>query len=167
MIFIFCYKRTDVLFGLFSVVSKIQMLIGAIDSSSLHLTTEIFCSFQLNKEVLLTRVIIPLSYLEKIDEIGWETILRRLGIKKKNTGSDIYNKRYKANCVFHNEKTASLSFFQGSESFFFCFACQTAGSKFKFVSMVFAKNRTHAKGRTMAYRWFKKCFNIPLPWENR
>lgn len=109
----------------------------------------------------MNKVIIPQSYFEKIRQIGWVEVLKKLKIKNKEVRGG--SGTYKTRCVLHQEKKASLIF--ASESFFTCFGCGRAGDIFHFVSLVLAKDDSNPQRKTC--RWFKKCFNIPLPWEDR
>lgn len=103
---------------------------------------------------------IPRSYYEEVkDVVNWCEILSKLGIKFKRTGY-LGGGNYKCLCIFHKEKTASLTFLHSSSTFH-CFGCGESGDIFHFISQYLTGNKYNLP-RTC--RWLKKCFNIPLPW---
>ena len=104
---------------------------------------------------------ISVLYFKKIQmEVGWGEVLKILGIKtKRRSNPSSGTGDYITLCVFHKEKKASLHFFDNSGQYH-CYGCGRHGDIFDFVSQYAFKGN---KIRT--YCWFKKNFQIPLPWE--
>jgi len=108
---------------------------------------------------------IPPSYFRDLRTGGtaeWSQVLHKLGIRfwlTKRGGS-----RYRSKCVFHQEKTPSLLFnpFHGT---YHCFGCGESGDIFTFVAKVLNGDAYGKNKVARTCRWFKKCFDIPLPWE--
>jgi len=101
-------------------------------------------------------------YFEKIrNEVGWKDVLRILGIKIKKSRKS-YSFRtgnYIVLCPFHKERRASLHFFNNSGQYH-CYGCGAHGDVFDFVC-----EYAFARDKIRTYRWFRKNFSIPLPWE--
>ncbi len=103
----------------------------------------------------------PHSYFTRLnEEITWSQILRKCGIKfkKKRMNTELW-----MICMFHTEKTPSMSFSE-TRGLYHCFGCGESGDKFNFIVRLL-DTTTFYKDNVRAYRWFKKNFNIPLPWE--
>ncbi|XLQ20756.1 MAG: CHC2 zinc finger domain-containing protein [Candidatus Moraniibacteriota bacterium] len=47
---------------------------------------------------------------------------------------------------------------------FHCFGCGHSGDVFDFVHD-FLEHRCNGGDKVKTYKWFKKNYNIPLPWE--
>ncbi|MFA6184196.1 MAG: CHC2 zinc finger domain-containing protein [Parcubacteria group bacterium] len=107
---------------------------------------------------------IPRSYYDEVkNAIYWGEILPKLGIRLKKVNragltSRIWN--YRCKCIFHKEKTASLTFFDKTGTFH-CYGCGESGDIFYFISRYLTDNK---RSLPRVCRWLKKCFNIPLPW---
>ncbi|PLX26980.1 hypothetical protein C0583_05315 [Candidatus Parcubacteria bacterium] len=103
---------------------------------------------------------IPHSYFVEVkQELDWEDVLHKLGIKFHSTkkGGSIYE----AKCILHNENTPSLTF-NPYMCAFHCFGCGQSGDTFNFISYALT-GELYNYGRV--FRWLNKNFNIPLPWD--
>jgi DNA primase len=111
------------------------------------------------------RTITPSSYFAAVNaEVSWSAILQVCGIAVKKRKGKRYG-QYAALvtlCPLHQEKTPSMHFADHS-AHFKCYGCGDDGDKFTFVLKILNKPFHYEKVRV--YRWFKKNFNIPLPWE--
>lgn len=114
------------------------------------------------------RIETPPSYFKEIERrVSWEDILKKCGIKirkkRKGSGLIMMDEFLVTLCPFHKEKTPSMSFSLRYD-FFYCHgACGNWGDKFDF--MVAMLNEPCHYNKVRAYHWFKKNFNISLPWE--
>lgn len=103
----------------------------------------------------------PWSYFgEILEKVSWKDILKVLGVKikkqKSNGGVLIIL------CPFHDEKTPSLRMNE-DKGVFMCLGCGQYGNQFSFVQKFLNPYGNYSKIRT--YHWFKKNFDISLPWE--
>jgi len=106
------------------------------------------------------RIETPHSYFEEINNrLSWQDILSKCGIRVKKQQN---NSVLIILCPFHDEKTPSLQLNE-CRCVFGCLGCGKSGDKFDFIVRFF--NRPVDKDKMRAYCWFKKNFNIPLPWE--
>lgn len=94
----------------------------------------------------------PLSqnYFEKVREVGWGAILKKLGLTAKPVGCGRVSKM---RCVFHKEKHASLYFLR-AKNIYFCFGCGESGTNLLFVQ----KYRRYSNRQTVSF--FKRHFGI-------
>lgn len=94
------------------------------------------------------------EYFSAINDISSVVFFKTLGLKVwRETNYSFFVK-----CPFHNEETASLSFFKNFQRWH-CFGCGDGGDYFDFVQRCYRWNKTRT-----AY-WFYKNFGIPLPWK--
>ncbi len=111
----------------------------------------------------------PQSYFDKINDISLTAIFHILGIKVENTRggkSDFSIHAYYVKCPFHREKTASLAFSR-TRRCFSCRGCGQSGTVFDFVKYTLKEQTRGDYDNVGVYKWFKKHFGIPLPWEKR
>ncbi|MCK5460156.1 hypothetical protein KAI52_03510 [Candidatus Parcubacteria bacterium] len=103
------------------------------------------------------------SYFEEVRDLGW-VVLLKLGIKIRKKGNSFspHTGDYITLCPFHTEKSPSMHFYNNS-SRFFCYGCGASGDVFNFISRILGHNYYGDKIKT--YRWLKKNYGIPLPWE--
>jgi hypothetical protein len=115
---------------------------------------------------LNTRREISHKYYQHIgDTILWKDLLRIFGIRiKKNIRANDVNYDHMAHCPFHKERTPSVRFYHHTRQFH-CYGCGKHGDQFDFVALMLS--HSYQKNRHRAFCWFKKNFNIPLPWENK
>ena len=94
------------------------------------------------------------EYFKIIAMIGWQEILNKFGIRisRKSGGRKSLGI---IRCPFHEEKHASLVFYE--TSWFCCFGCGINGDIFHFVQK---KLGLSVMG---VCKFFKKEFNVPLP----
>ncbi len=96
------------------------------------------------------------SYFKRIrEEVKWPIVFKTIGIKARN----LRNENYITICNFHKERSPSLHFYSKSGRFR-CYGCGRQGDIFSFVALYYFSN-----DKIKTYRWFKKNYGIPLPWE--
>lgn len=110
-------------------------------------------------------IITPQSYFEVVNaHVSWSAILHLWGIVVKKRKGKQYGKyaTLVTLCPLHPEKTPSMHFHEHNGAFK-CYGCGDHGDKFTFIVKMLNAPFCYEKMRT--YRWFKKNFNISLPWE--
>ena len=95
---------------------------------------------------------VPIKYYQQIQKIPWKSILKILGLQAKKI-----NHGLKIKCIFHEEKTPSLRFFDDSGKYF-CYGCRKKGDKFDFVAFFIKRGN-----KTAAMKFFARHFSLPLP----
>jgi DNA primase len=100
---------------------------------------------------------IPKKYFDELSyKITWIEIFQKCGIKYRKNRSIHATKIL---CPFHDEKTPSM-YVNVYSSFCHCYGCGETVDMFAFVCKVL-----FGRDRTKTFKWFKKQFNIPIPWE--
>ncbi len=96
-------------------------------------------------------------------DVGWE-VLQKFGIKIRRRGNTftVGVGDYITLCPFHDEKSPSMHFYNGSGQFH-CYGCGAHGDVFEFISRMLG---TYSYGNKIkAYRWLKKNYGLTLPWQ--
>ena len=111
----------------------------------------------------MKRKIAPPLYFDEVRRIEWFKVISKFGIKIRKRGSGWGRGDYITRCPFHCDKSPSMHFYNNIAGFC-CYGCGNSGDVFEFVRIML--DGRHGD-RILAYRWFKKNFGIPLPWEKK
>ena len=100
---------------------------------------------------------IPAEYFEFVrTRVGILEVFQKLRIRTKESRR-FCGVAARAICPFHKGRSPSMSL-RLDRNFYNCFGCGRSGDVFSFIARFFGN-------KTRAFRWLKKNFDIPLPWE--